>query len=74
VPKVDGLSFDVFYFDFSAAEDSTHYGSEISGGLNYNITKRWSVYGLATKATEGEEGNGAFKSANRLTGMTTFIF
>lgn len=74
VPKVDGLSFDVFYFDFKATEESTHYGSEISGGFNYNITKRWSVYGLATKATEGEEGNGAFKSANRLTGMTTFIF
>lgn len=74
VPKIDGLSFDVFYFDFKAAEDSTSFGSEISGGLNYNITKRWSVYGLATKAMEGDEGNGAFRDAQRLTGMTTFTF
>ena len=77
VPKVEGLSFDVFYFDFKAAETSVKYGTEISGGLNYNVTKRWSVYGLATKASKGDEataGNTAFNSATRLTGMTTFTF
>ena len=74
VPGVEGLSFDVFYFDFKSAETSTKFGTEISGGLNYNVTKRWSLYGLATKADQGDEGNGAFNSATRLTGMTTFTF
>ncbi len=74
VPGVDGLSFDVFYFDFKSSETDTKFGHEISGGLNYNITKSWSIYGLATKATQGDDGNGSFNSANRLTGMTTFTF
>jgi hypothetical protein len=69
VPKIDGLSFDLFFFDFKAVENTMKYGSEY-------ITKRWSVYGLATKANQGDDtstGNG-YNSATRLTGMTTFTF
>ena len=73
IPGVDGLSFDVFYFAFKAVESSTDYGSEISGGLNYNVTKRWSLYGLATSAAKGD-ANSPFNDATRLTGMTTFTF
>jgi hypothetical protein len=73
IPGVEGLSFDAFYFNFKSVEDSIAYGSEISGGFNYNITKRWSLYGLATKATQGDDVS-PFHDATRLTGMTTFTF
>lgn len=73
VPGVEGLSFDAFYFNFAGVEESTDYGSEISGGFNYNITKRWSIYGLATAATQGDDAS-PFHDATRLTGMTTFTF
>lgn len=80
VPGIDGLGFQVFYWNFSAVETDLDFGQEICGQLDYTMPfeKRWKLSGRVSQFIDADEyPEGQVLTGNeqtRIILMSTFTF